>query len=148
MIAASGPWTLPVAAATKAEQARAAAKLVQETLEREAKEGIPDRWELLQPAVLQAPHCEAAYWLSGFVYDSKRKQWLRWDEVQQLAAEDSRLTAYRHARRRPRTPSRASSPWPAGRASTSWRTKRGRISPACWNWTPIRPRPGNVWASD
>jgi hypothetical protein len=47
---------------------------------------------------LQAPRCEAAYWLSGFIYDSKRKEWLRWNEVQELAATDSRLASYRHAR--------------------------------------------------
>ena len=98
IVAASWPWTLPVEAATKAEQARAAAKLVEETLRREAKEGVDDRAELLKPAIEQAPPCEAAYWQSGFVYDAKRKEWLRWDEVQQLAAKDDRLAAYRQTR--------------------------------------------------
>jgi hypothetical protein len=98
IVAAGWPSTLPVQAATKAEQTRAAAKIVAETLEREATEGVNDRWELLRPATLQAPRCEAAYWQSGFVYDSKRKEWLRWDEVQELAAKDGRLAAYRQTR--------------------------------------------------
>ena len=97
IVAASWPWTMPVEAATKAEQARAAAKLVEETLRREASEGVDDRAELLKPALQQAPNYEAAWWQSGFVYDSKRKEWLRWDEVQQLAAKDDRLAAYRQA---------------------------------------------------
>ena len=59
---------------------------------------MDDRWELLKPATLQAPHCQAAYWHSGFVYDSKRKEWLRWDEVEQLAAKDGRPAAYRQKR--------------------------------------------------
>lgn len=91
-------WPLPVGAASKAEQAQVAAKLVEETLRREAKEGVENRAELLQPAIAQTPECEAAWWQSGFLYDSKRKEWLRWDEVQQLAAKDDRLTAYRKIR--------------------------------------------------
>ncbi len=98
IVAAGWPWIVPVHAATKAEQVRAAAKIVEETLRREATEGVNDRWELLKPAILQAPRYEAAYWQSGFVYDSKRKEWLRWDEVQQLAAKDNRLAAYRQTR--------------------------------------------------
>jgi hypothetical protein len=99
MVAAAWPWTLSVQAATKAERALAAANIVvEETLQREAAEGVDNRWQLLKPAILQAPHCEAAYWLSGFVYDAKRKDWLRWDEVQQLAAKDDRLAAYRQTR--------------------------------------------------
>jgi hypothetical protein len=98
VVAASLPWALPIQAATKAEQARAAARLVEETLQCEAKEGVADRADLLRPALQQASNCEAAWWQSGFVYDSKRKEWLRWDEFQQLAAEDDRLAAYRRAR--------------------------------------------------
>ena len=98
IVAASWSWTLPVEAAAKAEQARAAAKLVDETLRREASEGVDDRAELLKPALEQAPPCEAAYWQSGFVYDVKRKEWLLLDEVQQLAAKDDRLAAYREIR--------------------------------------------------
>jgi hypothetical protein len=59
VVAASLPWTLPVEAATKAEQARAAAKLVDETLNREAKEGVANRAELLRPALQEASNCDA-----------------------------------------------------------------------------------------
>ena len=98
IVAASGPWPLPAEAATKAEQTRAAAKLVDETLQQEAREGVVDRAKLLQPAIGKALACEAAYWQSGFVYDLKRKEWLLLDEVQQLAAKDERLATYREIR--------------------------------------------------
>jgi hypothetical protein len=89
-----------VLAASKAEQAREAARLVQETLQREAYAGIADRSEVLRPAIAKAPGCEPALWYSGFVYDAKRRQWLRYDEVRQSAAKDWRLSAYRAARGR------------------------------------------------
>ncbi len=98
MVAASWSWTLPVEAATKAEQARAAAKLVDDTLRREATEGIEDRAELLKPALERASPCEAAYWQSGFLYDQKQREWLRWDEAQQRSAQDKQLAAYREIR--------------------------------------------------
>lgn len=98
IVAAGWPWAVPLEAATKAEQARAVAKLVDETLRREASEGVDDRAELLKPAFDQAHPCEAAYWQSGFVYDVKRKEWLLLNEIQQLAAKDDRLAAYREIR--------------------------------------------------
>jgi len=98
IVAASWSWTPPIEAATKAEQARAAAKLIDETLRREAREGVDDRRELLKPAFEQTPPCEAAYWQSGFVYDVKRKEWLLLNELQQLAAKDDRLATYRKIR--------------------------------------------------
>ena len=98
VLAASWPWAPPAEAATKAEQARAAAKLVDETLQREAREGVDNRAELLRPALEQTPRCEAAWWQSGFVYDVKRKEWLLLDEISELAAKDDRLAAYRKIR--------------------------------------------------
>ena len=96
--AAGWPWNLPVQAATKADQARTAAKLVQETLEREAKEGVDDRAELLRPVIEQSPNCEAVRWQSGFLYDPKQKEWLRWDEAEQRAGADKQLATYRQTR--------------------------------------------------
>ena len=98
IVAVGWPWAPAVHGATKAEQSRAAADVVEETLRREATQGVDDRGELLRPTILQAPHCEAAYWQSGFIYNSKRKEWLRWDEIQQLAAKDDQLATYRQTR--------------------------------------------------
>jgi hypothetical protein len=98
VVAACSTWTLPLAAETRAERTRAAAKLVEQTLEREAKEGVEDRAEALRPAIEKAPNYEYARWQSGHLYDAKRKAWLDVDQVQQRAAEDSRLTLYRNAR--------------------------------------------------
>ena len=78
--------------------ARAAAELVEEVLQCEAKGGVPDREELLRPAIAQSPACQAARWQSGFVFDAKRKQWLRWDQAQQRAAGDDLLAEYRQTR--------------------------------------------------
>ena len=89
---------LPVEAATKPEKTRAAAKLVDETLKREARQGIDDRAALLEPAREQTPRCEPAWWQSGFVYDLKWKEWLKWYEVPPRAAKDVALVAYRKTR--------------------------------------------------
>jgi hypothetical protein len=97
IVAASWQWTLPVQAAGKGERAEAA-KLVDETLRREARKGIDDRREVLRPALELTPPCEAAYGPSGFAYDVKRKEWLLPSEIQELAAKDERLAAYRAAR--------------------------------------------------
>jgi hypothetical protein len=87
-----------VQGATKAEQTRAAAKIVEETLQQEAREGLPDRSELLKPAMEQAPNYGPARWHSGYVYDAKHKQWLRPRGVAEIAAKDNKLAAYRQAR--------------------------------------------------
>ena len=87
-----------MAAATKVEKARAAAKLVEETLRREAREGIDDRGPLLEPAREQTPCYEAAWWQSGFVYDLKWREWLRWNELPPRAAKDDALVEYRRTR--------------------------------------------------
>jgi hypothetical protein len=96
-IAACGVCILPLRADTKAERARAAAKLVADTLEREAKEDV-DRADLLKPAIQDVPNCEAARWQSGYVFDAKRKEWLLPDEIEKRAAADSRLVLYRSVR--------------------------------------------------
>ena len=98
MVAAGGLWPSRAAAAPKAEPGRTAAQLVNETLRREAKEGVDDRAELLKPAIDPARPNDAALWHSGFVYDSKRKEWLRWIEVEQAAAMDERLALYQQMR--------------------------------------------------
>jgi hypothetical protein len=131
IVAASWLWTLPVEAATKAEQARSAAKLVEDTLRREATDGVDDRAELLKPVLGQARPCEAAYWQSGFLYDSKRKEWLRWDEVQQRAAEDDRLATYREIR--PKYPETED-----GQAELArWCAKRKLEDQARAHWTKV-----------
>jgi hypothetical protein len=88
----------PARAAAKNEHARAAAKIVEETLEREAREGLRDRSEPLKPALEQVPDYGPARWHSGFVYDAQRKQWLRPREAADIALQDNRLAAYRRAR--------------------------------------------------
>jgi hypothetical protein len=88
----------PVEAATKVEKPQAAAKLVEEVLQREAREGIDDRQALLRPALVQSPVYDAAWWQSGFLFDLKWKEWLRWDEVPARAAKDESLAEYRKMR--------------------------------------------------
>ena len=68
----SWQWGLAAEAASKAENAQAA-RLVDETLRREAREAIDSRRELLRPALEMAPPYEAAYGPSGFAYDLKRR---------------------------------------------------------------------------
>ncbi|MGO8745783.1 MAG: polymorphic toxin-type HINT domain-containing protein [Thermoguttaceae bacterium] len=88
----------PAAAENKAEQARNAAKLVEQTLRTEAAEGVPDRVELLRPILATMPHYEAAFWHCGYVFGAKEKEWLRYDDTARSAAKDQRLTAYREIR--------------------------------------------------
>jgi len=88
----------PTQAATNVEKARAAAKLVDETLQREAREGIDDRGASLGPALEQTPTYDPAWWQSGFVYDLKGREWLRWDELAAWASKDEALIEYRKTR--------------------------------------------------
>jgi hypothetical protein len=98
MVVTSWAWAVPaVQAGTKAERA-AAENLVEETLRREAADGVKDRGELLEPAMATTPRYEPAYWQSGLIFDSTRKEWARWDDVQQRAAKDGRLIKYRQTR--------------------------------------------------
>jgi hypothetical protein len=88
----------PMHAATDVERARAAAKLVDETLDREAREGIDDRGVSLGPALEQTPTYDPAWWQSGFVYDRIGREWLRWDELAARASKDESLIEYRKTR--------------------------------------------------
>lgn len=98
-------WTTPVPAAKQAEKARAAEKIVAETLQREAEEGLTDRAAALRPAIQLVPTHREARWHSGFVYDTLTNQWLRFDELPQYCGNDNRLTAYRKIRDEfPQTP--------------------------------------------
>ena len=132
IVAATWPWTLPVQAATKATKAERAqaARLVDETLRHEARESIDDRRELLRPALELTPPCEAAYWLSGFAYDLKRKEWLLLDEIQQLAEKDQQLDTYRKTHELPDTEKGQTqlAGWCARRKLND---RRGPIGPKC-----------------
>ena len=97
IVATGSIWTWPFPVVARAERA-AAADSVEKTLRREAAEGGDDRGELLSSKVLKSPQGDAAYWQSGFVYDSTEKEWLRWDEIQERAAKDDRLERYRQMR--------------------------------------------------
>jgi hypothetical protein len=76
----------------------AATELVIDVLRREAREPIPDRAELLKPALEQAPKHETARWQSGFVFDARKKEWLHYNEVPAAAKSDGRLETYRSNR--------------------------------------------------
>jgi hypothetical protein len=123
-------WTLPVLAAAKTGQSRAA-KLVDETLQREAREGVDDRVEMLKQARELTPPCEEAFWQSGFIRDPKRKKWLSLDEVRQQAEKDDQLTAYRKVREKyPETE--------GGRAELArWCAKHNLEDQARAHWTQV-----------
>jgi hypothetical protein len=93
-------WTsaTPTRAATVAERNHAVARILEETLRREAAEGVADRRELLQPALAQAPNHQAARWHSGFVFDARHRQWLAFEEAPQAFSDDDRLARYRRKR--------------------------------------------------
>jgi hypothetical protein len=86
------------AAAGKAGKNRAAAKIVVDVLQREARESISDRAELLKPALEQVAKYEPAMWLSGFVFDTRQKEWLRYDEVPAEVKGDKNLSNYLSSR--------------------------------------------------
>ncbi|NLE39386.1 MAG: hypothetical protein GX621_15300, partial [Pirellulaceae bacterium] len=132
-IAACGCWTQTVEAADKAKGA-GAASLVDETLRREAAEGIDDRAELLKPALVGSRPSPSVYWHSGFLYDPTRRLWLLPEEIQQRAAKDRRLTAYRAFRS-----TRAASE--RGRAELArWCEKQNLPDQARAHWTEVLDR--------
>lgn len=89
----------PVATAKdKAEQVQKASEIVVETLQREAREGVPDRRELLQAALEAAPDHPPARWHSGFVFDAKGHQWQKVDDTVARGAKDDALAKYREVR--------------------------------------------------
>lgn len=85
-------------AATKAERHRAAAELVSEALFHEIYGQDSKRSEFLASALKQVPDYAPALWHSGRV--GVRDGWVKYDELPKLAAEDERLTAYRHVRQK------------------------------------------------
>ena len=99
VVAAAWSLALPAQGAAKPEQKnRAAAKIVEEVLEQEAREGLPDRVEPLARALEQSPDYGPARWPSGFVYDAKHKQWLQPRRVGEAAKKDRMLAAYQRTR--------------------------------------------------
>ncbi len=84
--------------AGKSGKTNSATKLVVDVLQREAHESVADRAELFKPALEQVPNHEAARGLSGFVFDARQKEWLRYDEVPSAVKGDDRLTTYRTIR--------------------------------------------------
>ena len=98
LVAASSSWTLSSAAAAKNGPARPAAKLVEETLCREARRTCSGPRRFTQAAREQSPPCEEAYWQSGYIYDAERKSWLALDDVRQQAEKDDQLAAYLQVR--------------------------------------------------
>jgi hypothetical protein len=79
----------------KTGKMNSAAKIVADVLQRETNEPVPNRGELLKPALELAHNNELALWSSGFVFDTTKKEWLRFDEVPAAAKNDDRLTTYR-----------------------------------------------------
>jgi hypothetical protein len=92
--------TDPGTSTGKAAKSRAAAKIVLDVLRREANEPIADRVELLKPALELAPKYEPVMWLSGFVFDTRQRQWLRYDEVPASVKSDKTMAAYLATRSR------------------------------------------------
>jgi len=94
----AGGWLTPghASAATKAERTRAATEQVAEALFCEIYGKDSQRSELLASALEQVSDHAPALWHTGHVRQNNR--WMKFDELSKLAAEDERLTAYRHAR--------------------------------------------------
>jgi hypothetical protein len=85
-------------AAGKTGKKQTAAKIVIDVLQREARESISDRAELLKPALEQVSKYEPAMWQSGFVFDTRQKEWLRYDEVPAEVKGDKNLSNYLSSR--------------------------------------------------
>lgn len=82
--------------ATKAERTRAAGELVAEALFCEVYGKDSRRSELLASALEQVPDYVPALWHTGHV--RYNRQWVKFDELPELAAEDDRIDAYRRIR--------------------------------------------------
>lgn len=88
----------PAPGKDKPEQVQKASEIVLRTLQSEAREAVPDRRELLQPALEAAPDHSPARWHSGYVYDARTRQWRNVDEAAARAAADAALGSYREQR--------------------------------------------------
>jgi len=84
----------------RAQQLQQASDIVVRTLQREAREGVQDRSELLQAALEAAPDHPLARWQSGFVYDAPHRQWRKVDDAIASAAKDDALAKYFEKRAR------------------------------------------------
>jgi hypothetical protein len=82
----------------KPEQVQKASELVIETLQREAREGVSDRRELLQSALEAAPDHPPARWHSGYVYEARERAWKTVDETISRGGNDKALAEYRQQR--------------------------------------------------
>jgi hypothetical protein len=98
LIAVGWSDTQSVTPTSKYEKTKAAAKIIHDVLRRETEETIADRAELLKPALELSPNNDAAKWQSGFVFDTRLKQWFRYDEVTENAKSDKRVATYRDMR--------------------------------------------------
>jgi hypothetical protein len=90
-------------AATKAERARAASEAVETALRCEVEGKNSERTRLLESALEQVPEFPPALWQTGHV--QARNEWLKFDELPGLLADDQRLAEYR--RRRDEAPNTA-----------------------------------------
>jgi hypothetical protein len=77
-----------------AEPRLARTKIVEDALRREASEAVEDRCDLLRPALAQGVAYPPAYWQSGFVFDTRLKEWMTPAEVAAESSHDPRLKAY------------------------------------------------------
>ena len=100
VISLAGVAVTATPAATKGVRIRAAAEAVQQALQCEVRGEDARRQELLQSALEQVPDYPPALWQSGHVQHQNR--WVRFDQLPDLLAEDSRLAEYQH--RRDKTP--------------------------------------------
>lgn len=98
-VLASGMGWLTVGTAsaeTKAERTRAACELVAEALFCEVYGKDAQRNDFLESALDKMPGYVPALWHTGHVRHNK--QWVKFDELPKLSAEDARLTAYERGR--------------------------------------------------
>jgi len=80
------------------EQIQKASDIVVQTLQRETREEVQDRRELLQAALEAAPDHPLARWQNGFVYDAQHREWRKFDDTIASGAKDDTLVRYREMR--------------------------------------------------
>ncbi len=93
-----GDGTGSATAKDSPEQVQKASDIVVQTLQRETREGLQDRRELLQAALEAAPDHPLARWQSGFVYDAQHREWRKFDDTIASGAKDDTLVRYREMR--------------------------------------------------
>jgi len=85
-------------AATLAERKKAASRMVEGALRDEIKDANAKRDGKLHFALEQVPNHNAARWHSGYV--EQNNKWVRYDQLPNIVADDTRYAAYRIARER------------------------------------------------